>query len=193
MDAESTNDTRNVRTRILDAASELFYAEGVHAVGIDRILRAANAAKASLYDHFSSKDELVAAYLEHRGAQWRSHVSGELEKRGGSAKDRLLRLFELLSAWTCTSEFRGCPFLNAAGELSEPGHPALEVARRQRQWHRDLIRELVEATDVDDVGRLTMTVVVLYDGVVASAFVDGQREAAAAAARWTLDRLLAEA
>jgi AcrR family transcriptional regulator len=178
-----------VRERILQAATELFYKEGVHAVGIDRILRQANAAKASLYAHFSSKDELVATYLDRRGNQWRDHVVKEMEKRGGSAADRLLLLFDLMASWTCSREFRGCPFTNAAGELSDPDHPAHAMTQRHRQWLQKLIRNLVEETGTSEVDKMVQSIVVLYDGAVAVALVDGNREAATAA-RWVLENLL---
>lgn len=178
-----------VRERILRTANDLFYKEGVHAVGIDRILREAKAAKASLYAHFRSKDELVAAYLDRRGTEWRNYVLAELEKRGGSAEDRLLSMFDLASAQTCSRGFRGCPFINAAGELSDPDHPAHAVARKHREGAQQLIRSLVEETATSDVEKLTQSIIVLYDGVLTSALVDGNREAGAAA-RWVLEQLL---
>jgi AcrR family transcriptional regulator len=180
----------SVRDRILETANDLFYKEGVNAVGIDRILLEAGAAKASLYSHFGSKDELVASYLEHRGAQWRERVTTAMDKLADSAGDRLLLLFDLMAESTCHKEFRGCPFINAAGELSDPSHPAHAVAREHRQWHHNLIRELVEEIGIADVDNITRTIIILFDGAMAVSLVDGNRREASASARWAVVRLL---
>ncbi|NKB71247.1 MAG: TetR family transcriptional regulator [Candidatus Latescibacteria bacterium] len=187
--AKRESEVDQVRERLLQAANELFYKEGVQAVGIDRILRHAGAAKASLYTHFQSKDELVAAYLDRRGAQWRQQVLEELEKKGGSPRQRLLLLFDLLATWTCSREFRGCPFINITGELSAPDHPAHAVTRRYRDWLRKLVGRLVAETGLEEVEQTTQSIVILYDGALSGALVDSNREAAAAA-RWTLEKLL---
>jgi AcrR family transcriptional regulator len=187
---KSTKDTLHVRERILETANQLFYQEGVNAVGIDRILHEAGAAKASLYSHFGSKDDLVAAYLEHRGAQWRRQVTEEMERLGGSATDQLLLLFDLMGDWSCQREFRGCPFINAAGELSDSSHPAHAVAREHRKWHHDLIRKLVEETGVADVENVTQTMIVLYDGAVTVSLLDGNQRQPSASARWAAACLL---
>ena len=179
----------HVKERILQTAAELFYKEGVHAVGIDRILKEAKAAKASLYAHFGSKDELVATYLDRRGTQWRDHIEAALASHPGGPAERLLLLFDLLAEWTCTKEFRGCPFINAAGELSAPDHPAHAVVQRHRQALHQLIADLVEETGTKDAAQMAQSVKVLYDGATAQALVDGNPQAATTA-RWALQQLL---
>ena len=177
----------SVEERILDSACGLFYREGLHAVGIDRVLADAGAAKASLYDHFSSKDDLVAAYLEHRGAEWRARASEAVAGPDGRAG--LRRLFEMLEGWVASPEFRGCPFMNAASELPDPDHPAREATRRHREWLHGLVRGLVEAAGVRDVDRISRTIVVLHDGAVSSALLDGDSRAVGAA-RFAMESLL---
>ena len=178
-----------VEERILDSACGLFYREGLHAVGIDRVLAEAGAAKASLYAHYSSKDELVAAYLERRGEEWRARTSAAVKAAGPGGRAGLVRLFEVLEEWASSPGFRGCPFLNAASELPDPGHPARAATRRQREWLHALVRELVVAAGVRDVDRTSRAVVVLCDGAAASALLDGD-PGAARSARFAMERLL---
>src|SRR3954451_9662140 len=105
----------SARERLLAAADELFYAEGVHTVGIDRIIERAGVAKASLYSSFGSKEELVRAYLEGRHQRRRARLMGGLE-RFDAPRDRLLGVFDVLADITGTPGFRGCAFYNASAE-----------------------------------------------------------------------------
>ena len=181
----------SVEDRILDSACGLFYREGLHAVGIDRVLAKAGAAKASLYAHYSSKDDLVAAYLEHRGEEWRARAAEAVAAAGPDGRAGLRRLFEMLEDWAASPEFRGCPFMNAASELPDPYHPAREATRRHREWLHGLVHGLVAAAGGGDVDRVSRAIVVLYDGAVSSALLDGDLRAVAAA-RFAMERLLGE-
>ena len=181
--------TVSVERRILDTACQLFYEEGLHAVGIDRLLVEAGAAKASLYSHYASKDELVAAYLDALGRGWRARVEERLAPKDGRAG--LRALFELVEEWVRSKTFRGCPFLNAVSELPDPAHPAREAVRRHREWLHGLIRGLVASAGNRDVARVTRAIVVLYDGAIASAAQDGDPGAVAAASH-AASRLLDE-
>jgi len=131
----------SVEGRILDSACRLFYTEGVRATGIDRILSRAGAAKASLYAHYGSKDDLVRAYLERQAQAWMARVQERIAPADGRAG--VLRLFEMLGEFASGEDFRGCPFLNATSELADPSHPARAVLRRQREWLHSLIRSSV--------------------------------------------------
>lgn len=180
---------QSAERRILDSACQLFYSEGLHAVGIDRVLAEAGAAKASLYAHYPSKDDLVAAYLERQAEDWRARVAREVRPSDGRAG--VVKLFGLLETWAKSAGFRGCPFLNAKSELPDPSHPAHLVARRHRTWIHELVRGLVTSAGVRQVDRVARALVVLYDGAAASAALD-QDPRAVAAARYAAERLLAE-
>jgi len=179
----------SVEQRILDTACQLFYEEGLRAVGIDRLLVEAGAAKASLYSHYASKDDLVAAYLDALGRGWRARVEERVVPKDGRAG--LRALFELVEEWVRSKTFRGCPFLNAVSELPDPAHPAREAVRRHREWLHGLIRGLVASAGNRDVARVTRAIVVLYDGAIASAAQDGDPGAVAAASH-AASRLLDE-
>ena len=108
--------------RIVRAAGDLFYAEGIHAVGVDRVCAEAGVAKATLYQQFRSKDELVAACLRRRAEQWRASVAGPVLARPGSAARRTGAVFGRLGESFAAPGYRGCPFINAAAEY--PGEMA---------------------------------------------------------------------
>src|SRR3954464_3248597 len=127
---ERLTEQRSVRDRLLAAADELFYAEGVHTVGIDRIIERAGVAKASLYSTFGSKDELVRAYLEGRHELRRARLVRGLE-RFDNPRDRLLGVFDVLAEVAAAPSFRGCAFYNASAE-STPGGPVEQMSAANR-------------------------------------------------------------
>ena len=172
MSAASPSTARkpSARDRLLAAANELFYAEGVHTVGIDRIIERAGVAKASLYSTFGSKDELVRAYLEGRHEQRRARLLAGLE-RYDDPRDRLLGVFELLSERAEATGYRGCAFYNASAE-SPPGSPAEQVSDATRAWTRGLFFELARDAGARDPAALADQLVVLYDGATAGARMD---------------------
>ena len=177
----------SVEGRILDSACRLFYKEGLRATGIERVLSHAGAAKASLYAHYGSKDDLVSAYLERQAQTWMTRVQERIAPGDGRAG--LIRLFDILGELAAGKDFRGCPFLNASSELADASHPGRTVMRRQREWLHGLVRGLLSAAGVRDLDRVSRAVIVLHDGALASAILDGDR-GAAAAARFALERLL---
>lgn len=170
----------SARERLLAAADELFYAEGVHTVGIDRIIERAGVAKASLYSCFGSKDELIRAYLEGRHEIRRSRLLAGLE-RHDDPRDRLLGVFDVLAEMAHDSGFRGCAFYNASAE-SAPGGVVDEVATANRAWTRGLFTELARDAGAHDPIMLAEQLMVLYDGATAGARMD-RRAAAAVTAR----------
>lgn len=132
-------------TRLLEAASDLFYDRGVRAVGVDLIAESAGTTKKTLYDRFGSKDTLVALYLLRRAHRWREHLLAELD--GVSGEEGALRVFEALGTWMGTQR-RGCAFVNAYAELGDTDHPAVPVIRAEKAWMRALFEELTEDPDL---------------------------------------------
>src|ERR1700727_1233209 len=141
----------SARERLLAAASELFYAEGVHTVGIDRVIERAGVAKASLYNTFGSKDELVRAYLEARHAQTAGRITRYLE-RYSSPRERLLGVFEAQGELFAAPGFRGCAFVSASAE--SPGELVEQAAGEYRGWVRGLLVGLAGEAGVAGPERL---------------------------------------
>jgi AcrR family transcriptional regulator len=101
----------------------------VQAVGIERLLEDADTAKASLYTNFGSKDALVTAYLEREGLATSQSVEGRLAACPGSPRDKILKLFDMLNETCAEKNFRGCPFQNAAAEITDPKHQGARSSR----------------------------------------------------------------
>jgi len=171
---------KSARERVLEVAGDLFYREGIRAVGIDTIIARSGVAKMSLYRNFASKDDLIVAYLQACSGnfwRWWDRVTTPFE---GSPRALIRGLFEALLVKVNRPGFRGCPFVNTATEFPTPGHPAREAAL---EYHRELRSRLTRIAN--DLGALRPEaladqLVILMDGVYASAGTFSSPEAAAA-------------
>jgi AcrR family transcriptional regulator len=112
------------RDRILQAASELFTSKGIGATGVDALIKAAGVAKATFYRQFPSKDDLVVAWLRDGRTRWLDRARAKAEASAASANELIPAFFDAVADWLKIDDFRGCPYLNAALELSDPDHPA---------------------------------------------------------------------
>ncbi|MDT5031254.1 MAG: hypothetical protein QOC94_1425 [Actinoplanes sp.] len=179
--ADATGPRRpTARERLLTAADELFYAEGVHTVGIDRIIERAGVAKASLYSTFGSKDELVRAYLEGRHEARRARLLTALDSHD-DPRDRLLGVFDSLGEQAKAANFRGCAFYNASAESPTGTGPVAEVCDTNRAWTRELFTTLAEQAGAHDPAALAAQLVLLYDGTSVGARMDRTPGSAATA------------
>ncbi len=162
----------SARDRLLAAASELFYDEGVHTVGIDRVIERAGVAKASLYATFRSKDELVRAYLEARADRRRARITAWIA-RHADPRAKILSLFDLLHELATQADFRGCAFVNAAAEGAHGGARIDETSRATRAWMRALLEDLARQAGAKHPERVARRISVLYDGAMIGAWMDG--------------------
>ncbi len=167
---------RSARDRLLAAADELFYEEGVHTVGIDRVIEKAGVAKATLYSTFGSKDELVRAYLEGRHARRSARIMQRLALYE-SPRDRLLAVFDTLAESTTAPGFHGCAFVNASAE-SAPGSAAEQASDEYRGWVRNLFTDLARDAGASDPAGLAAQFQLLYDGANIAARMDRDQSAA---------------
>ncbi len=174
-----TLDRSSARDRLLAAADELFYEEGIHTVGIDRVIERAGVAKATLYNVFGSKDELIRAYLTARHEARQERIWNGLA-RWSTPRERLLGVFDVLGEVFAQPGFHGCAFLNASAEAAA-GSAAAEVSGQSRAWVRSLFTDLSQAAGAADPDRLAQQLVLLYDGANVAARMDHDRTAAAAA------------
>ncbi len=183
------------RERLLDAAEALIYAGGIHATGVDAIVRESGTARKSFYTHFESKDALVAAALERRDARWMAWFVDGTRKRGSTPRAQLLGMFDVLRGWFASDDFHGCAFLNAAGEIGAADDPIRVVAREHKQRLLDFIRarfdEHAAATGRDGryAAKLSRQWLILIDGAIGVALVSGEPDAARDA-RAAAERLL---
>ena len=167
------------RQRLLDAAADLFYRQGIGAVGVDLVSKTAGVSKRTLYQQFGSKDRLIAESLDAHGAD----IVGlyiPAEDPGAPARQQILAVFEGLSRWTASETFRGCPFVNTATELADPGHPARQVARDYKLRLRDYFARQAERGRAEDPQRLADELIVVFDGAIVQAVMGTARHRDAA-------------
>ena len=174
-----TAERPSARDRLLAAADELFYAEGVHVVGVDRIVERAGVTKATLYNVFGSKEELVRAYLEQHMHRRKERI-GRIVAANDSPRARILAISAEVEGLLAGSTFRGCRFISAAAE-ARPGDASEVMAGEYRTWLLTLFAELAEAAGAKDAKQLGRGLLLLYDGAAIAARMDPDREAAARA------------
>ncbi|MGV2288302.1 TetR/AcrR family transcriptional regulator [Trinickia sp. YCB016] len=179
-----TSSTPSARERLLDAAEALIYAGGIHATGVDAIVRESGTARKSFYTHFESKDALVAAALERRDVRWMNWFIEGTRKSGSTPRAQLLGMFEVLRAWFASEDFHGCAFLNASGEIAEADDPIRVVAREHKARLLSFIRELFDdyaaasGHDSRHAAKLSRQWLILIDGAIGVALVSGEPDAA---------------
>lgn len=161
------------RRRLLDTATRLFYAEGIRAVGIDRIIAEAGVAKATFYNHFPSKDDLVVAYIEEQDRLGREASAAFPEQ---PPRKMIAAILGRISAAAVSGDYRGCPFLNAAAEYTDPKSPVRQAIDARRAWYHGLLRKLL-AADGDPAPAVTASLLVaLSDGLLEIAYLDDPKE-----------------
>ncbi|MFI5586050.1 TetR/AcrR family transcriptional regulator [Amycolatopsis sp. NPDC051758] len=173
------------KDRLLATASRLFYAEGIHAVGVERLVSEAAVTRATFYRHYPTKDDLVAAYLSTTSHQIRAAVD---EVRAGKPpREALAGTLGVVGDATCADDFRGCQFLNAAAEFPDPDHPVRKVINDHRSWFFEVLREEAAATGHPDPDHAARVLVLLRDGALHGGELDN-----AEAVRATLRRAVEE-
>lgn len=184
--SESQSEAGSARRRLLDTATRLFYEGGIHAIGIDRIIAEAGVAKATFYNHFPSKDDLVLAYLKEIDRLGRAAVAA-LPKQ--PPRKMISAIMGRISAAVVAGGWRGCPFLNAAAEYPDPESPVRQAINARRVWyHNSLEKHLAE--DGDSAPSITASLLVaLSDGLLESAYLD-DAESVPALVREAVARLL---
>lgn len=179
----------SVAERILTTADELFYREGVRAVGIQRVIEEAGIAKASLYAHYASKDDLVAACMEKRAQSTRDAIDAVLAAAPADPRGKLLALFDFQYRAATDPNFHGCPVQKTTTEITEPEHPARAVAARHRQWLFALFGSLVKEAKLTSPDYVAGTLIVLFDGAMAATVADND-PIATRYARWAAEQII---
>ena len=179
------------KKRILDTADRLFYEEGIRSVGIDRLIAESVVTKATFYKHYGSKDRLIAEYLDRR-----HHVAvdflAELRSSNDDAVSVFHRLIDTIADDVQRTGFRGCPFINAAAEFADAGHPVRIAVGAHRDWYTDELVELLRAAGHSMPGDAADEIILARDGAMTGGYASDPVAAAAALHR-AVDRVLSEA
>ena len=166
------------RQRILDNAYELFSRRGIRAVGVDEVIEGAAVAKATLYRHFRSKDELVLAFLEQREQLWtRQFVEAGARERGSTPEERLLAIFDVFHDWFQRDDYEGCSFINVLLETGDRDHPVGAASAQHLENIRTIVRTLAEQAGLRDPEAFALSWHILMKGAIVQA-AEGDREAA---------------
>ena len=160
------------RQRLLDAADRLFYAHGVQAVGVDRLVAEAHVTRVTFYRHFPTKEHLVEAYLRQRMERGRSSVTAVLERSPDDPRAALDQIARTFVDDSTIPGLRGCEFVNAAAEYSGDSDPARPLAVEQRQWIRDVTADLLGRLGHSRPHELAEVLLMLRTGAVIAAGLD---------------------
>jgi len=171
----------SARDRLLAAASDLFYMNGIQGTGVDTLIASAGVAKATFYRHFPSKDDLVAAWLREPRTRWIDDVRLKVAASGADAEGRIPVFFDVVRDWLEESDFRGCPYLNTAVELTATAHPARTIIREYLQEVEDYLEHLLAEAGYRDSRLLAARIQTLTAGAIALAVARGTGDSVAAA------------
>jgi AcrR family transcriptional regulator len=157
--------------RLVCAATDLFYAEGIRSVPIERILERARVTRSTLYRYFGTKEELVLAYLDKADRDIRvrfAEAAAGVNDPGGL----LTLMIETIRHDVCGPEFRGCPFINAAAEYADSDHPVRRAVRDHRAWFIDCVRQVLTDAHHPDAPRASRALATLRDGTMVGGYLD---------------------
>ena len=163
--SESPGRPSEARSRLLATAAKLFYAEGIHAVGIDRIVAEAQVTRATLYRHFPGKEDLVLAYLTEADRSVQAQIDTAVAA-GAAAADTVRAISRSIARGIQTSDFRGCAFLNAVAEYPDPAHPVHRAVIEHRQWFLEVMTELLSRMRQEPAEPAARHFVMLRDGAM---------------------------
>jgi AcrR family transcriptional regulator len=164
-------DLATAETHALDAAEELFYSRGIHAVGMDDIRTVSGVSLKRLYQMFPAKERLVTAFLRRRDLRWRQRLADHVDSTATAPDDRLLAVFDWLYLWFSEPSYRGCAWVNSFGELGATSPDVVEEARNHKQAFKRYLHVLVA-----DAGRppsLADHLLLLAEGAMTTAAITG--------------------
>ena len=167
----------DTREKILTTAEQLIYQNGIHAMGMDLLVKTSGVARKSIYRHFSNKEDVASAALNGRDERWMQWFRTESDK-GETPQDRILNMFTVLKSWFESEGFRGCAFINTAGEVGDPDDPVRQIAKIHKQKLLDYALELSGQLNTGHAEELARQLLILMEGAITVAYVMGDRDAA---------------
>jgi len=180
---------RSMPERLVEAATELFYAVGLRAVSVEKVIERAGTTKVTFYRHFKTKDELVVAYLRSQAERERAGIAAAIEHGGGDVDRTLQIIAEGLGRGACSPGFRGCPFINAAAEYPDPDSTVRRTVGEHRAWCKSAFEELVAPLDLSDPRAVAEDMMLLRDGAMVAGYLDDPARLAASFLRSSRARI----
>lgn len=183
MDSSKTASELPARERILLAAHDLFYREGIRATGVDKVIAESGVTKVTFYRHFPSKNDLIRAFLDYRHRLWMEWFADAIRRCGGRPGSGLSPLVQVMEEWFRKPIYRGCAFINSVAEMGGALPDVVEICHRHKQDMAMAIRELLADTPQRDA--LAQAAAIAIDGAI----VRAQTEARDADVKQSLDSL----
>lgn len=171
------NKTTNTREKILKTAEDLIYQNGIHAMGMDLLVKTSGVARKSIYRHFANKEDVASAALTERDERWMHWFRTESDK-GETPQERILNMFTVLKSWFESDGFRGCAFINTAGEVGDPEDPIRQIAKMHKQKLLDYVLEVCGQLGVEEPEILARQLLILLEGAITMSYVMGDWSAA---------------
>ncbi|MEV0952341.1 TetR/AcrR family transcriptional regulator [Promicromonospora sp. NPDC050249] len=169
----------SMRERLIEAANELFYAQGLRAVSVDKVIERAGTTKVTFYRHFQSKDDLIVAYLESRAELERNGVDAAIAHGAGDVDVSLGLMADHTGAAACSPGFRGCPFINAAAEYPDPESAVRKLVDAHRDWWTSAFERLVAPLGLADPTAIADDLMLLRDGIMVAGYLGEPTKVAA--------------
>lgn len=152
------------REQLLDTAWALFCRNGYRAIGIDTVLAEAGVAKMTLYKHFASKEDLIAAAMEQKGALVLAGLDAVIDAAGNDPERRLMAVFDWLAGWFAQKDFSGCAFLKAVGEYNGADDKPRQAGAAFKRAMRERIEQLCAEAGLASPEQLARQLMLLIDG-----------------------------
>lgn len=159
------------KEQIIDAAAQLFHADGFNATGIEKIRDTAGVSKKTLYNHFRSKDELILAVLRREDENVRNWLMRNVDELSNDPRERLIGFFDVYAGWIKSDGFNGCLFIKAASEFSDPENKCKAVSKEAKRLVRQAIKQLIVDTGAPDPDTLADQLNLLIQGATVQAQV----------------------
>lgn len=163
------------RDKVFAVAADLFYRKGIHAVGVEEIVKEAGVAKISLYRSFPSKDDLVVAYLKDRGEVFLRQWDEAFDRYRDRPAMQLRAIMTYIAERTTRQHYRGCPFINFCAEFPDPDHPGRRVAGEIKAALRERFLRLAHSLKAPEPQQLADSFLLLVEGAyaISQTFGDG--------------------
>lgn len=169
--------TTAVQDKILQTAEQLIYTNGIHAMGMDLLVRTSGVARKSIYRYYATKEDVAVNALSARDVRWMHWFRTETDK-ATSPEARILEMFTVLKGWFESEGFRGCAFINTAGEIGDAEDPIRQLAKAHKQKLFDYALELCQQLNIEQPDVLAKQLLILIDGAITLALVMGDHNAA---------------
>ncbi len=166
------------KDELVDKALEVFYRDGFHATGMDKLVAETGISKTSMYKYFRTKEELILATLERRHTNLMALLADASDARADTPKGQLLASFDALQEWIASDEFNSCMFIKASSEYQDPAHPIHQASAAHKRALTEHMADLARKAGAKEPEALGRQLMLLKEGAIVTAHMQGKAFAA---------------